>query len=263
MSSLLRRPLLYRRNTGEQNPFAGTLLVRVDTTQPGTPNNQFNIPVQGSGNNFDTIAQLTTGGTIDTTTGNLGSTTLTFTDGPGEYYVGISGTFRGFSYNNGGDRLKLREVLSWGSNIGLQNAQVGAFYGCENLIAIPEGFDAAFNLFNGANMFRGAGLTVLHNDLVLDNVRNCSGMFQNNFSLSVVPASVLLSLMDNGFAMWQNCPLTTDSWSSLLVRVEANNSNTGVQFYANLAQRNAAGTVAHDALESRVPPWDIVDAGPA
>lgn len=49
----------------------------------------------------------------------------------GIYEIKINGTLRGFSFNNGGDRLKITDISNWGT-LGL-GPQSGHFLGCANL----------------------------------------------------------------------------------------------------------------------------------
>jgi len=48
----------------------------------------------------------------------------------GTYTVTIGGTFKGFIFNNGGDRLKLLAVSQWGTSFTIQS---GSFSGCSNM----------------------------------------------------------------------------------------------------------------------------------
>jgi surface protein len=50
---------------------------------------------------------------------------------PGVYTVSITGTGQGFRFNNGGDRLKLMDIVQWGSISGSTST---AFWGVSNLI---------------------------------------------------------------------------------------------------------------------------------
>ena len=50
------------------------------------------------------------------------------------YTIIIDGTVTGFAFNSGGDRLKLREITSWGNLRGYNNSNSGMFYGCSNLV---------------------------------------------------------------------------------------------------------------------------------
>ncbi|MEL0164772.1 MAG: BspA family leucine-rich repeat surface protein, partial [Candidatus Heimdallarchaeota archaeon] len=68
-------------------------------------------------------------GTNETITSRVGIHTYT---SPGTYVVIINGTLDGWSFNNGGDRLKLIEIIQWGT-MGFGDAFYH-FKGAENLI---------------------------------------------------------------------------------------------------------------------------------
>ncbi len=78
----------------------------------------------------------------------------------GTYDVTISGTFPWLYFNNGGDKLKLKEIKSWG-DIG-QTSLSGAFYGCSNMTCTATdtaGWSLVTNMsstFRGCSLFNGA-----------------------------------------------------------------------------------------------------------
>ena len=91
------------------------------------------VPTTGTGYNYTaTIALQATPSTIISTltnvTGNAGFTGLTQNTA---YQVKITGSFPRIYFNNGGDKLKLRNVTQWG-NIAWTNFNK-AFYGCTQL----------------------------------------------------------------------------------------------------------------------------------
>lgn len=59
----------------------------------------------------------------------------------GTYNVDIRGTCEGWSFNNAGDKLKIRKVLSWGDSTKFNGFKYlkGGFYGCTNLEYIGAG----------------------------------------------------------------------------------------------------------------------------
>ena len=96
----------------------------VDTTQAGTSaSDQFTIPITSA-----TPYNISTsdGQSI---TGATGATTLTF-PAPGTYTIEISDSCEGIRFNNGGDKLKLLDISSWGV---FKNNVVSAFRGCANM----------------------------------------------------------------------------------------------------------------------------------
>jgi surface protein len=83
------------------------------------------------------IVSGTYSGTIDwgdssTSTNSYANRTHTYST-TGDYTVTIYGTLNGWSFNGGGDCLKIREILRWGPWKG-QNSYGGSFWGCSNLI---------------------------------------------------------------------------------------------------------------------------------
>ena len=59
----------------------------------------------------------------------------------GTYQVNITGTMEGWSFNNGGDKLKITKVINWGT-AGVFNGfkyLYSAFYGCINLTSLGTG----------------------------------------------------------------------------------------------------------------------------
>ena len=59
----------------------------------------------------------------------------------GTYNVEIKGTCEGWSFNNGGDKLKIVQVVNWGT-VGVHNGWkylASAFYGCANLTSLGVG----------------------------------------------------------------------------------------------------------------------------
>jgi surface protein len=86
---------------------------------------------------YNNIASYT--GTIDWGDGNVSANTFanrTHTySSPGVYTITIVGTVVGFApFNNGGDKLKLSEIVQWG-NFGLQGQSLQGYWfsGCQNL----------------------------------------------------------------------------------------------------------------------------------
>ncbi len=102
-----------------------------DTRKLGISNeNQISLPLESSGTYNFTIDWGD--GTLEVITSwDQPETTHTYISG-GIYTIGINGIIVGWNFNNGGDRLKLKEINKWG-HLRLGNSG-GYFYGCENLI---------------------------------------------------------------------------------------------------------------------------------
>ena len=78
---------------------------------------------------------------------------------PGTYNVSISGTIKGFAFNNSGDKLKIINIEQWGVlNVGNSGSY---FLGCSNLESNAidaldlSGTTNLKNMFNGAFKFNG------------------------------------------------------------------------------------------------------------
>jgi len=87
------------------------------------------LPLQSNGT-YDFVVDWGDNNSNTITSWNQISVTHTYLS-PGIYFINITGTIIGWSFNNGGDRLKLINVLQWGS-LRLTNGG-GYFYGCSNL----------------------------------------------------------------------------------------------------------------------------------
>jgi hypothetical protein len=96
-----------------------------DTTKTGSASNTVVLPLLSGG---------TYSGTIDW--GDGSTSALSYANrthvyaSSGIYNVTISGTIRGFQFNNGGDKAKITDISNWGT---LDITTNRAFYGCSNL----------------------------------------------------------------------------------------------------------------------------------
>jgi len=147
----------------------------------------------------------------------------------GTYVIEIIGICEGFSFNNSGDKLKLKKILSWGNPLGFKGFKylTSAFYGCANLTTIAAGSiissgsgcldfnstfkycsslvsipadifryhtsvsaNAFYDTFNGCN---GASLTTIPADLFRYNTAVSTNGFYQTFSgcaLTIIPADL-------------------------------------------------------------------------
>lgn len=88
------------------------------------------------------------GNTDDITTWNDAAWTHTYSVA-GTYTITITGTFERIYFNNGGDRLKILNIVNFG-DVGW-SSMLGAFYGCTNLTVdsgATNGLEAAINFQN-------------------------------------------------------------------------------------------------------------------
>jgi len=149
------------------------------TSSGSSANNQIRIPMRGGGYDFTVYwgdGQFEN--YISDPSPNTTHSLVHTYDLPGNYMVRIYGSIPRIYFNNGGDKLKLLEVLHWGPN---EYASMGsAFYGCENL-SIPAA-DAP-DLSNVEDMsFMLAGASGFNQQIAHWNtsyVTNMNGMFNS------------------------------------------------------------------------------------
>lgn len=119
----------------------------------------------------------------------------------GTYTITVTGAILGWSFNNGGDRLKMLNVLKWsGLNISVANG----FYGCTNLTASAT--DAPLitstslqNYFNSCNNFNGE-----INNWDVSNVTSMVGMFAFNTGFNKYIGDWDTSSVENMVSMFLN-----------------------------------------------------------
>ena len=123
-------------------------------------------------------------GTIDwgdssTSTNSYANRTHTYST-PGDYTVTIYGTLNGWSFNNTGDKLKIREILRWGP---WKSTSVSSnFYGCSNLVltGVTDTPDLSTTTSLSV-MFAGcSSITTINNinSWNLSNITNINTMFR-------------------------------------------------------------------------------------
>jgi hypothetical protein len=127
------------------------------------------------------------------------------------------------------------------------------------LASLPSGMTLA-SLTNGIRMFQGTPLTLLPSGMTLALLDNGVGMFRDT-GLTALPSSITLASLTNGFQMFEGCTIDTADYSTLLVNMEANNSNNNVNFHGGNSKYNAAGGVARTALVNDHS-WSVTDGGP-
>jgi surface protein len=131
----------------------------IDTTNLSTGSSnsdQFQLPLVSS-LPLNAVVDWGDGNTDTITTFNQAETLHTYASS-GTYTIKITGDLSGWQFNNGGDRLKMLNIASWGVlNISVNNV----FYGCTNLTATATDAPliSSTNLnqcFRGCSNFNGA-----------------------------------------------------------------------------------------------------------
>jgi hypothetical protein len=144
----------------------------VKTDNAGTSGtNQFTIPTSGTGYNYN--VETSDGYTAIGLTGNH---TITFPSGVGTHTVIITGTFPRIFFNNGGDKLKVLEIVNFGT-VGWTSMS-GALYGCANcVININANAD-----FSSVTVYGSAFRNIASNSFPLINMSGGTG-FGNTWRL--------------------------------------------------------------------------------
>ena len=132
--------------TGRSSGSSAAALPFITTWRTTGTNETITIPTTGLGYNYD--INTSDGQTF---TGETGDKTITFAIA-GDYDVEISGDFPRIYFNNGGDKLKLVDIVQWGS-IAWTSFE-SAFYGCNSLTttSVTDAPDLS-NVSNMRNMF--------------------------------------------------------------------------------------------------------------
>ena len=146
-----------------------------NTESGSSANNEVTIPTNPAYTTYNYDVDWGDGNIDTGVTGNITHTYAT----AGTYTIEISGTFPSIYFNdeNASDKLKIIEILAWGS-IQWQTME-NAFYGCENLnfdaIDAPDLSQVTTlqNMFNGCEAFNG-----IVNNWDVSTITNISGMFQ-------------------------------------------------------------------------------------
>jgi surface protein len=117
--------------TTEKFPFEFTINT-ANTSTGSTAADQFKLPLVSS-LTLNAVVDWGDGSSDTITVFNQAETTHTYdTSSTTEFTVSITGDLSGWQFNNGGDRLKMLNVVSWESlNISVSSG----FYGCTNLTA--------------------------------------------------------------------------------------------------------------------------------
>jgi hypothetical protein len=127
----------------------------------------------------------------------------------GQVSIGIQSGDKcgGWSFNSGGDKLKVTSIDQWG-DVGFDYT-LKMFDGCVNNTSLPDDCISYFNsLTDGEKMFSNNSLTSLPSGMILDSLTNGNRMFYNN-SLTSLPSGMTLANLTNGYYMFHANSLTS------------------------------------------------------
>jgi hypothetical protein len=142
--------------------------IRVKTDNPGvSANNQFQLPLKAIGISFFKIEWGD--GTEDIIRSYNDPKALHTYPAPGTYDIVVTGFCYSFRFDNGGDCLKVVNILAWGNSISTRtqpetyewdvSGVATNFYGCSNLPAVLAATDTPEFWYRSSciNLFRGCG----------------------------------------------------------------------------------------------------------
>ena len=147
----------------------------VQTDNSGTSNdNQFTLPLTTS-TDLDITVEWGDGNSDSISDHTASEVTHTYASA-GEYTIKINGTLRGFKFDNGGDKLKIKDVSNWGV---IQFDVDSIFRGCRNLTCSATDVVTAIagnisKVFFDCRNFNGA-----IGNWDVSNVTNVESMLQN------------------------------------------------------------------------------------
>ena len=260
----------------------------VDTTQAGVSSStQFKLPLASNGT---TNAEVDWGdGSKDTLTSwNQAETTHTYS-ASGTYTITITGTLEGWFINNGGDKLKIKEVKNWGNGDGLtlKNINGGYFMGASNMTCIAtdsptisatnfqQVFRDASSIVSGVKNWDVSGVTNLifafyqANDFNEDlsnwdvsNVTNFRYCFERCFDLDQSFASWDMSSATDVGRMFKSTTMSTANYDATLIGWASQSLNSGLYIDFGSARYTAGGDAetARNTLINTYG-WTIVDGG--
>jgi surface protein len=161
----------------------------------------------------------------------------------GTYYVYATGpTYKGFRFNNGGDRLKLLNISSWGN---LDIDSDSAFYGCSNLTSTAG--DAPIisttslsQTFRSCSLFNGS-----IGNWNLPNVTNFSRMFQ------------LCYAFDQNLGSWNMSKATDLTYMFLGANLFTNSNSPSLNSWNVSNVINLTETFRGTSFNQNIGSWDV------
>ena len=202
-------------------PFVSTWNT-ANTSGGSSASNQVTLPLF-SGGSYNFIVDWGDGNIDTITAWNQAEVTHTYSSS-GTYTISIGGECNGFRFNDGGDKLKILSVSTWGNfeligNLGRQ------FYGCTNLDLTSVSDVLNFgNCTNCELMFSGYNFSTINNinSWDVNNVTNMSFMFSdailfnqnlNSWNVSSVTDMSFMfynaSLFNGNITSWDVSSVTT------------------------------------------------------
>jgi hypothetical protein len=258
-------------------------IMKIKTNNSGqSSSNEFILPLSSAENyNFD-IA-WGDGTVTETYSGQFSSISHTYQQ-EGEYFISIKANeqygFPRVIFNNGGDRLKVIELVKWGE--GRWKNFHSAFYGCANmtisandiLLGDVEFFTSAWrgcssitsfpsiNTSSGINFsaaWRDCSSMTSFGNINVQNGQTFNGTWRGCSLINSFPA-LNMSSMSNGTSCFNGVTLPTSTYSSILNNLAQNNTNINVTLDAGANSKySSAAQASKDILSNNG--WNITDGG--
>jgi len=230
--------------------------LEIDTTIAGTTG-VGNFELRGAGTRQYTVDW----GDGNVSTGLTGNVTHTYAVA-GIYTISVAGLFPQVFYANAGDRLKVKKILSFGDIVWGSFAQ--AFQGC----AITD-INVVINNGQAVTSFVSAFRSMQLNTITLGLLDNCPNAINYNACFSFnglipnCPSDLFANnpLATNFTNCFLNSTLTTQTYSDMLVSLDANNANLNVPFHGGNSTYTGAAAIAARANLVNVKGWNIIDGG--
>jgi surface protein len=152
----------------------------------------------------------------------------------GVYQVVITGRLHGFRFNNGGDRLKLLEILKWGVGFRL-GATNSHFFGCANLdLSQVEDILDTTGVVSFLQLFRGCSRLSIVNNINSWNTSNIT-TFESAFRAS--------QNFNSDIGKWDTSNVTT-----MAFMFDTANSNIWGVFNQNIGNWDTSKVTAMNAM---------------
>ena len=228
------------------NTFAQsfTSIWNTNNTSTQSPiNNEVTIPTNPAYTTYDYTVEWGDGAIDNNVTGDITHTYAA----PGTYTISISGNFPAIYFNdeNAGDKLKIIEILDWGT-IQWQTME-DAFHGCTNLNFDAIGSPDLSQVTSLKQMFRDCSLfNGILNNWDVSNITDISGMFYGATSFNrPLDNWTTNSITDMSETFWGasrfNEPL--DNWNTAAVTNMAGMFRGAGQFDQNINNWNVSQVI--------------------
>lgn len=183
--------LLSRRRNLLSNLLVNPFEITIDTTL-GDGLSQFQLPLV-VGETYDAVVDKGDG-TFTTITSDVDPNALLNYSSDGIYIVKIYKKFGGWSFNNGGDKLKVTSVNKWGA---VQfDYLIGGFFGCTNLTSIPFAPIGQIDhqtITSYQYLFRDTNIGITLDKMYFEYMSNATslyGMFRNSNISGSIPSDL-------------------------------------------------------------------------